>query len=382
MNNITEMPVRDKVLTHLPSSKPGIINSARRLIRKIPWWAGQHSFFVDLGTHKCIVGHDDIEGINTSQEIKNQIFFDEPSLAIAESIGSNKIIAIGKEAREKIRRGVDSRQILRPVIDGVVFDEKVAQAIMEYALRLQDGESSRKIPTLITGVPVNTSPTLRKALRDVAIRSGAVEVFIVEQPVLAAIGAGINLRENNSHIVIDSGGGTTNYALITEQGVIQKAVDTIGGDTYDKAFGDYVKQVLKANVNSVELQDLKVRMCTDENADTKEYTVPGKNNDGEHIDVKIKVDALDTAIAPHLEELGRTARRFTMAIPESFSGDIRRNGIIFTGNSSLIRGLPTVFADSTGLPMAIVPNPRYAVASGMEQLFHDRDLLQQLALKD
>ncbi|WP_425824743.1 rod shape-determining protein [Streptomyces fractus] len=333
---------------------------------------GSRDIGIDLGTANTLVyacGHG--------------IVLNEPSVVAVEQ-RSNTVIAVGAAAKETIGRTPGSIVAIRPLKDGVISDfDATEQMIRHFLNKALPGRRSRA--RMVVCVPSGVTPVERRAIEQASVQAGAKSVYLVEEPMAAAIGAGLPVAEPRGTMVVDLGGGTTEVAVISLGGIVTARSLRVGGDRMDAAVRDYVRREYGLLIGERTAEDIKVEVGSAwpdvEHIDLEDkvFTVRGREKAG-GMPRTLQLTATDTRRA--LEELvlmiiAGVLETFEQCPPE-LAGDIAERGIVLTGGGALLPGLASRITDSTGIACRTADSPLDCVALGTGKCAEEFDTLQSL----
>ncbi|MFC1720984.1 rod shape-determining protein [Patescibacteria group bacterium] len=309
---------------------------------------------IDLGTANTLVY---IPG--------KDIVLNEPSV-VAISEQDNKILAVGIDAKEMIGRTPDSIIAYRPMRDGVIADYRVTEAMLKYYMNKALGKWSLLKPDVMVSVPAGVTSTERRAVVEAAVKAGAKNAYVVKEPILAAIGAGIPIYEARGNMVIDIGGGTTDVAVISLGGIVACTSVKVAGDKIDHAIADYIKKTFNLAIGDKMAEDIKIKIGSAVPLE-EELTMAVKGRDfvsGLPRKADISTNEIVKAIDKELKEMVKAVKTVLQETPPELSSDIIDKGIIMTGGSSQLRNLPELIHRRTGVKAALAKDALYCVAKG------------------
>lgn len=293
------------------------------------------------------------------------IVLNEPSV-VAVSEQDNKIMAVGLEAKEMIGRTPESIIAYRPMRDGVIADYRVTEAMLKYYISKALGSVNIFKPEVMVSVPAGVSSTERRAVVEAAIKAGAKSAYVVKEPILAAIGAGIPIYEARGHMIVDIGGGTTDVAVISLGGIVASTSVKCAGDRIDHAITDYIKKTFNLGVGDKTAEDIKVKIGSAVPLE-EELTMTIKGRDfisGLPRSAQISSNEIVKAMEKELQMMVKAIKDVLQDTPPELSSDIIDQGIIMTGGSSQLRNLPELVYRRTGVKAALAEDPLYCVAKG------------------
>lgn len=293
------------------------------------------------------------------------IVLNEPSV-VAVSEHDNRILAVGLEAKEMIGRTPDDIIAYRPMRDGVIADYRVTEAMLRYFIDKALGSFSFFKPEVMVSVPAGVTSTERRAVIEAAIRAGAKNAYVVKEPILAAIGAGIPIYEARGHMIVDIGGGTTDVAVISLGGIVASTSVKCAGNRLDQAIADYIKKTFNLAIGDKTAEDIKIQVGSAVPLD-EEFSMTIKGRDfvqGLPRSVTISTNEVVKAIDKELREMIKAIRDVLQETPPELSADIIDQGIIMTGGSSQLRNLTELVYRRTGVKAILAEDPLYCVAKG------------------
>jgi len=296
---------------------------------------------------------------------KKGIVLNEPSV-VAISEVDRKVLAVGNEAKEMIGRTPDGIIAYRPMRDGVIADYRVTEAMLRYFIDRALGRFSLFKPDVMVSVPASITSTERRAVIEAAIRAGAKNAYVVKEPILAAIGAGIPIHEAKGHMVVDIGGGTTDVAVISLGGIVSSASVKCAGNKLDAAIADYVKKTFNLAIGDHMAEIIKINIGSAIPLD-QELGMMVKGRDfisGLPRSTEIKTNEIVKAIAVPLRDMIKAMKDVLQETPPELAADIIDQGIIMTGGSSMLRNLPELVLRRTGVKATLAEEPLLAVVKG------------------
>lgn len=293
------------------------------------------------------------------------IVLNEPTV-VAISVDDNKILAVGAEAREMIGRTPENIVAHRPLKDGVIADYRITQAMIQYFIGKSLGRFRIFKPEVMISVPAGITSTERRAVIDATMKAGAKAAYIVKQPVLAAIGAGIPINEPSGNMVIDIGGGTAQVAVISLGGIVAWASIRIGGNKLDQAIADYIKKVHNLAIGDRTAEDIKIKIG---NAILQKQPEKMEINGRDLMlglprALEISANEVNEAVKDHLIEIVRTVKKVLSETPPEIAADIINKGMVLTGGTSLLKNLDELFYRETGVPAYVSNDAMFCVAKG------------------
>jgi len=293
------------------------------------------------------------------------VILNEPSV-VAVSEDDNKILAIGVEAKKMIGRTPENIIAYRPMRDGVIADYRVTEAMLRYYIRKSLGKFNIAKPEVLISVPAGVTSTERRAVVEAALKAGAKNAFIVKEPILAAIGAGIPIYESVGNMIVDIGGGTTDVAVISLGGIVAATSVKCAGNKIDSAITDYIKKTFNLAIGDKTAEDIKINVGSAIPLD-EELSMTIKGRDfvtGLPRSIEVKTNEIVRAIHRELKEIVKAIKDVFQETPPELASDIIDQGIIMTGGTSQLRNLPELIYRRTGVKAVLADDPLYCVAKG------------------
>jgi len=293
------------------------------------------------------------------------IVLNEPSV-VAVNQQDNRIVAVGIEAKQMIGRTPDNIIAYRPMKDGVIADYRVTEAMIRYYMSKALGKWNILKPDVMVSVPAGVSSTERRAVIEATIKAGAKNVYVVKEPILAAIGAGIPIYEARGHMVVDIGGGTTDVAVISLGGIVASTSVKCAGNKIDHAIADHIKKTFNLAIGDRTAEEIKVRIGSATPMDD-ELMLAIKGRDyvtGLPRTAQVSTNEIVKAIDRELREIVRAIKDVLQETPPELAADIIDQGIIMTGGSSQLRNLPELVERRTGVKAVLAEDALYCVVKG------------------
>ena len=325
----------------------------------------------------------DLGTANTLVYARNRgIVVNEPSI-VALNKATGEICAVGREAKEMLGRTPGNIVAIKPMKDGVIADFKVTERMLNYFIRKAHNRKLLVHPRIVIGVPSEITPVEKRAVQDSAYRAKASEVYLVEQAMAAAIGAGLPITEAFGNMIIDIGGGTTEIAIISLSGIVFSRSVRVAGNEMDEAVMHYLKRKYNLLIGERSAEQIKMEIGSAYPLEKPlAMEIKGRNLI-EGIPKTITVN--DAEIREGLSECVSTiinAIRVALErTPPELSADISDRGIVLTGGGSLLRNLDKRISEETGLPVSIADDPLACVALGTGKMLSDFKLLRQLSIE-
>jgi len=340
------------------------------------WLAGMFSndLAIDLGT------------ANTLVYVKGKgIVTNEPSVvAVQRDVrGGKKILAVGKEAKDMLGRTPGSIVAVRPMKDGVIADFEITEAMLRYFIERAHNRRTMVKPRIIICVPYGITEVEKRAVKESAESAGAREVHLIEEPMAAAIGAGLPISEPSGNMIVDIGGGTTEVAVISLAGIVYSKSVRVGGDKMDEAIVNYLKRKYNLLIGERTAEQIKIAIGTaypDDEIQTMH--VKGRDLvDGIPKTIEVASEEIREAIAEPINTIVETVRIALEKTPPELAADIVDKGIVLAGGGALIRNLDILLREETGLPIMIAEDPLTAVVLGSGKALDQIDILSNVALR-
>ncbi|EKK7389636.1 rod shape-determining protein [Campylobacter coli] len=326
----------------------------------------------------------DLGTANTLVLVKDKgIVINEPSVVAVERerySSKAKILAVGKEAKDMVGKTPGNIEAIRPMKDGVIADFDMTEKMIRYFIEKTHRRKSFLRPRIIISVPYGLTQVERKAVRESALSAGAREVFLIEEPMAAAIGANLPIQEPKGNLVVDIGGGTTEIGVISLGGlVISKSIRT-AGDKLDTSIVNYVKEKYNLIIGERTGEEIKIAIGSAIQL-PKELSMVVKGRDqvsGLLSRIELTSEDVREAMREYLKEIADALKMVLEMMPPDLASDIVENGVVLTGGGALIRGLDKYLSEIVRLPVYIADEPLLAVAKGTGKALEEISLLQQL----
>ncbi|MFD7168792.1 rod shape-determining protein [Streptomyces violascens] len=326
----------------------------------------------------------DLGTANTLLYARGQgIVLNEPSV-VAMKEGGRTALAVGTEAKETIGRTPGSITAIRPLRDGVISDYEAAEEMIRHFVK-KAVPGRRPRTRMVVCVPSGVTPVERRAIVHAAQRSGAKAVHLIEEPMAAAIGAGLPVAEPRGSMVVDIGGGTTEVAVISLGGIVTAQSLRVGGDRLDAAITDYVRKEHSLLIGERTAEDVKCAIGSawpvpgNEELEELTFTVRGREKvGGLPKTLRLTAREVRAALDEPVESIIAAVRVTLEECPPELSGDVMEHGIVLTGGGALLPGLDLRLASATGIPVFVADNPLDCVALGSGKCVEDFDQLQKL----
>lgn len=321
---------------------------------------------IDLGTANVLV------------YIKGKgVVLDEPSV-VAINRDTNEIVAVGEDARQMLGRTPSNIVAVRPLRDGVISDYDVTERMLKYFIRKACGNGRFFKPRIMVCVPSGVTEVEKRAVREAAIQAGGKSVFLMEEPVAAAIGAGLDIAKPNGVMIIDIGGGTTDVAVIALGGIVTSNSIKIAGDKFDEAIIKYMRKEHKLYIGERTAEEMKMTIGT---AYPREQVVVQECRGRDLVtglpkSIEITSKQMMEALEEPLQAICETVHGVLERTPPELAADIGNSGIVLTGGGALLNGIDKRISERTGIPVVVAENPKSCVAIGTGKALNSIDLLE------
>ena len=326
---------------------------------------------VDLGT------------ANTLIYVKGRgVVSSEPSV-VAINSNTREILAIGQEAKNMLGRTPANISAVRPMKDGVIADYDTTEKMIRYFILKVHNRKSLVRPRMVICIPSGVTQVEKRAVKDSAIQAGAREVYLIEEPMAAAIGAGLPIQEPLGNMVVDIGGGTTEVAVISLSGIVYANSVRVGGDEMDDNIVNYIKRQYNLLIGTATAEDLKIKLGSAFPLENEIKTeIKGRDL---VTGIPKTIEISDSEIREALKEsIGKIVDAVRIALeqtPPELSADIVDRGIVLTGGGALLKNLDKRLSHETGLPIIVSDDPLKAVALGSGKVLDDLELLKKVAVE-
>lgn len=289
------------------------------------------------------------------------------AVRIDSTVGQTHVLAVGEEARRMLGRTPDNIIAIRPLKDGVIADFFVTEKMLQHFIRaVHEKRPFRPSPRVLISVPCGSTQVERRAIRESAIGAGAREVYLIAEPMAAAIGAGLPVEEASGSMVIDIGGGTTEVAIISLNGIVYAASVRIGGDRFDDAIINYVRRNYGALIGEVTAERIKRDIgAAFPSGEVKEIEVRGRNlSEGIPCNFVMNSNEVLEALQEPLMGIVAAVLDALEKAPPELASDIAERGMVLTGGGALLKDIDKLLMEETGLPVIIADDPLTCVARG------------------
>ena len=311
----------------------------------------------------------DLGTANTLIYVKGKgIVLDEPSVVAIRTVGTQRsVAAVGVEAKRMLGRTPGNIVAIRPLKDGVIADFHVTEKMLQlFISKVHENSIIRPSPRVLVCVPAQSTQVERRAIKESALGAGAREVYLIEEPMAAALGADLPVDDASGSMVVDVGGGTTEIAIISLNGIVFSESVRIGGDRFDEAIVGYVRRRFGTLIGDSTAEKIKHEIGTAVlMQDEHEIDVRGRNlAEGIPKQLTLKSNQIQEALAEPLAQITAAVKNALEQSPPELASDIAERGIVLTGGGALLKGLDEMLAAETGLPVLIADDPLTCVARG------------------
>lgn len=293
------------------------------------------------------------------------VIINEPSV-VAISTYDNAILAVGGEAKEMIGRTPEAIQALRPLKDGVIADYRTTEAMLQYFINKAGGTIRLFKPEIMVSVPAGVTSTERRAVIEAAIKAGAKAAYVVKEPILAAIGAGIPINDASGSMIVNIGGGTCEVAVISLGGIVAWASVRVAGNKLDAAIQEYMRKKHNLAVGERMAEEIKIAIGSALPQKKEEiYEIKGRDLiTGLPKTLAIKSNEITEAMANELKEIVQTVKKVLNEIPPELAADIIDKGMVLSGGTALLKNIDELLTKATGIVSYVAEEPLFCVAKG------------------
>jgi len=305
----------------------------------------------------------------------------EPSVVAIHS-HSKQILAVGAEAKQMLGRAPSNITAIRLMKDGVIANFEVTEAMIRHFIRKVHNRKTLVRPRVIVAVPSGITQVEMRAVRDSALSAGAREVFLIEEPMAAAVGVDLPVREPTGNMIIDIGGGTTEVAIISMSGIVYSKSVRVAGDEMDEAIVNYIKRKYNLLIGERSAEEIKINIGSAYPLE-KQITMEVKGRDlvaGIPKTLLISDEEIRESLAETFSTIVEAVKIALERTPPELAADIVDKGVVVAGGGSLIKGLDALLREATGLPITLAEDPLSAVALGTGKVLDDANLLSKVAL--
>ena len=324
----------------------------------------------------------DLGTANTLVYIKGEgIVVREPSV-VAIRDDSKEVLAVGEEAKKMIGRTPGNIVAIRPMKDGVIADFDVTESMLRYFIQKAAAKKGVVTPRIAICVPYGVTEVEKRAIEEAARTAGARDAYLIEEPMAAAIGAGLRVEEPEGNMVVDIGGGTTEIAIISLGGIVTAKSIRIGGDEFDESIVSYVKKTYNLAIGERTAEDVKISIGSTFK-DDQEHNIQIRGRDlisGLPKTIEISSAEVRDALNEPINSIVDAIKSTLEKTPPELASDIMENGIMLTGGGALLRGLDKLVKQETGMPVQIAENPLDCVALGTGKSVEDQEIFEKVLM--
>lgn len=329
----------------------------------------------------------DLGTANTVVLVKGQgIVINEPSIVAVQSTkyGRSKVLAVGKEAKEMMGKTPDGIEAIRPMRNGVIADFDMTEKMIRYFIEKTHNRKKLIRPRIVVCVPYGLTGVERKAVKESATSAGAREVYLIEEPMAAAIGAGLPIKDPQGSLVVDIGGGTTEIGVVSLGGLVISKSIRVAGDKMDESIVDYVRKKYNLLIGERTGEEIKLKIgCAYPLEQTLTMQVKGRDQvSGLLNTIELTSEDIREAIKEPLRDIVDVLKSVLEVMPPDLSGDIVENGIVLTGGGALIRGIDKYLSEIVKLPVYVADEPLLSVAKGTGKVVDEDGILEQLVYEE
>jgi rod shape-determining protein MreB and related proteins len=325
----------------------------------------------------------DLGTANTLVFVRGEgIVMNEPSI-VAITQSDHSVLAVGHEAKAMLGRTPGNIAAIRPLKDGVIADFDVTEKMLHYFINKVHRRRTLVHPRIVIGVPSGITQVEKRAVRDSAVQAGAREVYRMEEPMAAAIGAGLPIEEPGGNMIVDMGGGTTEVAVISLSGIVYCKSVRIAGDEMDEAIIQYVKKHYNLLVGERRAEEIKIKLGSAYPTGSERLSMEVKGRDlidGIPKTIMVTDEEIREALREPVAAIVDTVRTCLERSPPELAADIVDKGIVLTGGVALLRGLDLLLRQETDLPITVADDPLSCVALGVGKVLDELNLLKEVAI--
>jgi len=325
----------------------------------------------------------DLGTANTLVYVRGKgIICNEPSVVVIRK-DNKKLVAVGAEAKKMLGKTPSDIIAIKPLKDGVIADFDTAEEMLKYFIKKVHNRRSFVTPRVVIGVPSGITQVEQRAVKDAAQASGAREVYLVGEPIAAAIGVGLPVGEPSGNMIVDIGGGTTDIAVISLDGVVYSKAVRVGGDRMDEAIIAYIKRRYNLMIGDRTAEQIKIDIGSAYNTGSEQRIMEIKGRDlisGIPKTATVSEVEIREALSEPVNMILDTIKIILENTPPELAADIVDRGIVLAGGGALLHGLDLFIREKTGLPVIVAEDPLTAVARGVGKMLDELDLLKRVAL--
>lgn len=329
----------------------------------------------------------DLGTANTVVLVKGKgIVINEPSIVAIQNnkYGHNKVLAVGKEAKEMMGKTPNGIEAIRPMRNGVIADFEMTEKMIRYFIEKIHNRKKLIRPRIVVCVPYGLTSVERKAVKESAYGAGAREVYLIEEPMAAAIGAGLPTKDPQGSLVVDIGGGTTEIGVVSLGGLVISKSIRVAGDKMDESIVDYVRKKYNLLIGERTGEEIKLQIgCAYPMEQELKYEVKGRDQvSGLLNTIELNSEDIREALKEPLRDIVDMIKSVLEVMPPDLSGDIVENGVALTGGGSLVRGIDKFISENIKLPVYVADEPLLSVAKGTGKVIDEDKILEQLGYED
>jgi len=325
---------------------------------------------IDLGTANTIVF---VQG--------KGFIINEPTI-VALSLPDNSVLAVGREAKDMIGRTPEDISPYRPLKDGVIADYYITKAMLRYFISKAVGAFNLFRPEVVISVPAGITQTERRAVVNAAREAGAKEAYVVKEPILAALGAGIPINAYSGNMIINIGGGTSEVAVVSLGGIVSWSSLRVAGNKMDQAITDYIKKKYSLSIGEQTAENIKIEIGSAlVTKEQQEFEIRGRDLvSGLPKDIIVKSNEIAEALTPHLLDIAASVQSVFNSTPPELVADIMEKGIVLSGGGSKIKHIDEFFKRMTGVPCYMAEEQLFCVAKGTSLILSHLDVYKKTLL--
>ena len=303
------------------------------------------------------------------------VVLDEPSV-VAVRIDPPGVLAVGADAKRMLGRNPDTIKVIRPMKDGQIADFKITNTMLSHFIkRANQGKFLPSYPRVIICIPCDSTDVEKQTIRQSAKSAGAREVYLIEEPLAAAVGAGLPIHEAGGNMVVDIGGGTTDIAILSLGGIVTSKKLSVAGDKFDDDILSYIRRDRQCQIGELVAEQIKVKMGTAIKlppSEEKEITVQGQCFvEGRPKQFALTSEDLYEALKDSIQQITAAILRCLEETKHQLAAEIAEDGIVLTGGGALLSGLDQIIREHTGVPVMVAREPLRCVAAGCGKILHD-----------
>lgn len=305
------------------------------------------------------------------------VILKEPSV-VAVDRNNNKVLAVGEEARQMIGRTPGNIAAIRPLRDGVISDYDITEKMLKHFIRKACGKRKTSAPRVVVCIPCEATEVEKRAVIDAAKNAGANKVFLIEEPLAAAIGADLDISKASGNMVIDIGGGTSDIAVISLGGIVVRSSIKVAGDKFDEAIIKYIRKEFRMMIGERTAEDLKINIGSAYKKEI-ETTMEVRGRDlitGLPKNIQVPSEGIRSALMEPVSEIGEVVHSVLEKTPPELAADLADKGIVMTGGGSLLDGLDKYMQEITNVPVHVAEDPVSCVAKGTGKVLEYMDKME------